>query len=118
LIIILFFISDFNVVGSNSAADDLKEDICMSKSMRLWVGVDAEWRAVILPKGKEAKDKDNGKMGNHANVQHGAATLQVCTADLYLSLSFSFLSLSLPLPSLVLFFFYSLTLQFSSSIVL
>jgi hypothetical protein len=67
--------------------------------MRLWVGVDAEWRAVIFPKGKEAKDrdrdrdKDKDKKEKHSNMQHGAATLQVCTVHLYHSLSFYFLSL-------------------------
>lgn len=80
--------------------------------MRLWVGVDAEWRAVIFPKGKEAKDKDQDKKEKHSNVQHGAATLQVCTVDL--SLSFHFLSLSRSLSS----FFHLSFLSHSSPISL
>ena len=82
----------------------------MSDSIRLWVGVDAEWRAVLFPKGKEAKDKDSYKVGN------GAATLQVCTADLYHFSPFSlpFLSLSSPLPRPDFALSSSLSLSFLS----
>ena len=80
----------FNIAGSNSAAaaDDKKEDKCISDSMRLWVGVDAEWRPVILPIGKEAKLRDKDKKEKHSNAPIGAATLQVCTVHLYLSSPF------------------------------
>ena len=74
----------------------------------MWVGVDAEWRAVINNKGRgsrdkkvedKEKDKDKDKEkdkekdkdrevsdGKHANIQQGAATLQVCTTILLLLL--------------------------------
>ena len=81
----------------------------MSKSIRLWVGVDAEWRAVINQKGRESRDKEvedkekdkdidrdrKVRDGKYAKIQEGAATLQVCTILLPLPLLLPFLHLSL-----------------------
>ena len=73
----------------------------------MWVGVDAEWRAVINNKGRESRDKkvedkDKDKErevrdAKHANIQQGAATLQVCTILYYFNPTSFFLLPLLPL---------------------
>ena len=81
-----FNIDNDMLIPSLSIISDNDNEIlnpCMSESVRMWVGVDAEWRAVINHKGRDTnrdvRDEDGKgwKDGKLPHIPHGAATLQV-----------------------------------------